>query len=167
MNKKQADVVVHLASEGYVDEAFLLTIARSNPDDALLLMAASDDPKAWQRIVAKVPGVCFFIRLSAKRLQDRINEIETLLTQIEALEKEDENHPKLKDLYFNIVLLGVLGKYDESQVKTWDFFTLRKFYKKHKKNVNIYIKSGQMVADLKKKGKESGLGKACKENKKK
>lgn len=165
MNKKQADVVVHLASEGYVDEAFLLTIARSNPDDALLLMAASDDPKAWQRIVAKVPGVCFFVRLSAKKLQERIDDIEKYVKQIEEIEKENENDPRLKNLYYNLVLLGVLGKYSERQLKTWDYIKLKKFYKKHRKNVKIYIKSGQMVADLKKKGKENGLAKACKASK--
>jgi hypothetical protein len=134
------------------DEALRL-LANMAADEKL---AESVDPKMWHKIVAKIPGVCLFNAMSYQKLQLKIN---LAKQHIANLKKAEAAGKKAKAEQYALAVLQLAGMKPEGVVGLV-------YWQKHKKEIMSWIKAGEVVAKMRKKGKGvEGLREACQQKK--
>lgn len=142
-------------------------------DLALELIAAQEQAeiKKWHKIVAKIPGVCSYLRRRESSIKNGIERGKEILKDIKILEKDlsEKNEATLRDLYVRALLLVEYGAEHTDDVDVVDAMDLLELQKRVQKagGLKNYIKTSEFVLKLKKDRKMGPISEACKQLKKK
>lgn len=158
MNRKVAEMATKIGSAGYGDLALELIAAEEKAE-----------VKKWHKIVAKIPGVCAFVRMKDRNIQRDLDKAKDLIESIKKLEKKNPDSGALRDLYIDAILL-IEPPERATDITGWGAVARMVALKRRIKKaggLKWYIKTSEFILKMKKKGEIGPLSIACKELKEK